>query len=518
MKRIAWWEWVLVATLVALGFFLRAHDITAFKLSPDDGQYMNSARLQFLERSADPVQWFEEDAAWFGELSEDWGHLSGVAKTYQHSYLHQFLFRYLYRLGLSCVEALRLNVAWIGALTVFALFALYAWNFPWRRRAGLFAAALLSVLLVHVFLSRTGWGEVGSTFCFVVYVALGWRLLASTDERDTRALWKLGLGLALASTLGMGFHEITSVYVVGMCAMACASPWWRGDAERGVGVVLRSRRVWAVLLSSIPVGAYTLALRLWSDYANEKWFASTLYKDLSWGQVRVLTFRRFWETDHLLGQVSMPLLVLAIVGAVALRQRDRVWFRYAITWSALTSLVFLVAFNDPSLVRIYLPTIVLACWLAGEGLVALGAWIAPRAAAWVAGAAGAAVVLWLGLVTWTTLFGSEDDALFESGVYVNVKNSRNVDEPWLEYLEDHRVTAQIGVYPTKDPLFVALDAGFTGRLFSFEEPQSTWTDHLLAANNIMQREGRRMEDGGRYRLVAQDKVGRIGLYALQPAQ
>ena len=92
MKRIAWWEWVLVATLVALGFFLRARDITAFKLSPDDGQYMNSARLQSLERSTDPVRWFEEDVAWFGELREDWGNLSNVAKTYQHSYLHQFLF------------------------------------------------------------------------------------------------------------------------------------------------------------------------------------------------------------------------------------------------------------------------------------------------------------------------------------------------------------------------------------------------------------------------------------------
>lgn len=517
MKQVAWWEWVLVATLVALGFFLRSRDITAFKLSPDDGQYMNSARLQHLERSTDPVQWIEEDVAWFGELREDWGNLSNVAKTYQHSYLHQFLVRYLYRLGLPRVHALRLNVAWIGALTVLALFALYAWNFPERRRAGLYSAALLSVLLVHVFLSRTGWGEVGSTFFFLVYAALGWRLLARTGESDTRALWRLGAALALASTLGMGFHEGTSVYVVGMCALALASPWWRGDVERGFGAVLRSRRVWTVLASSVPVGAYTLALRLWSAYANEKWFSSSLY-NLTWGEARVLTLNRFWKTDHLLGQVSVPLVLLAVMGAGAVWKRDRVWFRFAGLWTLLTSLVFLLAFNDPSLVRIYLPTILLLCWFAGEGLMLLGEWVLPRAAQWVSAAACLLVVAYLGLVSWTTLFGAEDDPFFESGVYVNLPNSRWADEPWLEYLEDHRITKEIGVYPTKDPLFVALDAGFAGRLFSFNEPESTWTDHLLAARNIMARERRRVEDGGRYALVAQDKVGRIGLYALQPTK
>ena len=128
----------------------------------------------------------------------------------------------------------------------------------------------------------------------------------------------------------------------------------------------------------------------------------------------------------------------------------------------------------------------------------------------------AGLCTWLGLVSWTTLFGSEDEPLFEAGVYVGIPKSRRADTPWIEYLEDHRITAEIGVYPAKDPLFVALDAGFRGRLFSFEESQATWTDYLLAVQKSMRDEGRRVEDGGRYELLVADRSGRVGLYVLQP--
>lgn len=527
MKRIAWWEWVLVATLVALGFFLRARDLTAFKLSPDDGQYMNSARLQTLERSTDPVQWIEEDAAWFGEMREDWGNSVKVATTYQHSYLHQFLFRYGYRFGLARVEALRMNSAVLGALSIALLWGLYAWLFPERRRVGLVAAALLSVLLVHVFQSRTGWGQIGAACFFLVLFAAGWKLLARTDERDTRSQVRLALVLLLASVLGMGFQEMTSVLVVGLVLMALAAPWWREPrGPKFAEHVLRSRVLRAVLVSAIPVGAYTLALRFFSEYAREKWFTLELYKDLSWWDLRVAAVRKFFVIDHVYAQLSLPVLVLAAIGVRATWKRDRAWCRHCVGWVFASSVFLFFVFNDPTLLRVYLPAMLVVVLLAAEGLVfaaeqvaesvARGA--APRIARALAACATVVLCAWLGARTWTTVFGDEDDALFEPGVYVGIPNSRNADQPWLEYLEDHRVTSELGVWPAKDPLFVAADAGFRARLFSFDEPQTTWTDYLLAVQNSMRIEARRVEDGGRYRLLVADASGRVGLYALQAAQ
>lgn len=527
MKQVAWWEWGLVAAFVALGFFLRSRDLTLFKLSPDDGQYMNSARLQTLERSTDPAQWVEEDAAWFRVLADDWGHDTKTATTYQHSYLHQFLFRYGYRFGLSRVEALRMNSAVLGALSIGLVWWIYAWLFPVRRRVGLVAAAILSVLLVHVFQSRTGWGQIGAACFFLVSFAAGWKLLARTDERDTRSQVKLGLVLLVASVLGMGFQEMTSVLVVGLVAMAFLAPWWR--EPRGPGLVehaLRSRALRVVLVSAIPVGAYTLALRLFSDYAREKWFKLELYANLSWWELRVAAVRKFFTIDHTYAQLSIAVLALAVLGVRATWKRDRAWCRYCVGWLVASSVVLFFVFNDPTLLRVYLPAMLVVVLFAAEGLVALAERLAasvareaaPRLASGIAALGTALLCAWLGAVTWTTLFGAEDDPLFEPGVYVGIPNSRAADRPWLEYLADHRVEAEIGVYPAKDPLFVAVDAGHRARLFSFEESQTTWTDYLLAVQKTMREEGRRVEDGGRYRFLVADASGRFGLYALEKAQ
>src|SRR5262245_33897960 len=94
MRKVSLLEWLALAVIVTAGFLLRSRDLAAFKLSPDDGQYMYSARLQSLERSADLGQWIAEDRAWIAELVEDWGHSVMKATTYQHSYLHQFVLRY----------------------------------------------------------------------------------------------------------------------------------------------------------------------------------------------------------------------------------------------------------------------------------------------------------------------------------------------------------------------------------------------------------------------------------------
>ncbi len=526
MKQVAWWEWVLVAAFVALGFFLRTRDLTLFKLSPDDGQYMNSARLQTLERSTDPARWVEEDAAWFRVLADDWGHDTKVATTYQHSYLHQFLFRYGYRLGLSRVEALRTNTAVLGAASIALVWWIYAWLFPARRRVGLVAAAILSVLLVHVFQSRTGWGQIGATCFFLVSFAAGWKLLARTDEHDTRSIVKLAIVLLVASVLGMGFQEMTSVLVVGLVAMAFLAPWWR--EPRGPGIVehaLRSRALRAVLLSAVPVGAYTLALRLFSDYAREKWFKLELCKDLSWWELRVAAVRKFFTIDHTYAQLSITVLVLAAVGVRATWKRDRGWCRYCVSWVFAGSVFLFFVFNDPTLLRVYLPAMLVVVLFAAEGLVALAERLAaslarvaaPRLAAGLAALGTAVLCAWLGARTWTTVSATKTTRC-SSPACTSASRTRATRTGRGSSTSRTTAPAEIGVYPAKDPLFVAVDAGFRARLFSFEEPQTTWTDYLLAVQKTMRDEGRRVEDGGRYRFLVADASGRVGLYALQPAQ
>lgn len=524
MRRVSLFEWLALAVLVTAAFVMRTRDITSFKLSPDDGQYMNSARLQSLERSTDPAQWWAEDRAWFAELVEDWGNPVQLAQTYQHSYLHQFLFRYGYRFGLSRIEALRTNGAVCGTLLVLALWLVYALLWPERRRVGLACAAIASALLVFVFQARTGWGQTGATLFFVLYLAAGWRLLAQTAEHETGRIVKLGLALLVLSVLGMGFQEMTSVYVVLLVGLALASPWWLGRAEPGASrlrALFTSRRIRAVLVSAVPVGAYTLALALFSEYAKGVWLLwGSRYADVTWLELRAQTLERFWKTDELLFQISVPVVLFALVGFVVVWRRDRTWFKYLATWLVAAGAVFFLAFENPSILRIYLPQYVVLVVFAAEGLV----YVCERAAGSTRPALARAftVVLASGLTvflaatSWTTLFGQRDDAFFCEGPYLNLDGWRESERDWLHYLEDHRVTSQIGVYPSKEPLFVALDAGFDARLFSFDESQDTWTEYMLAVKSTMKREKRSTDLGGRYRLVAQDGRGGIGLYVLEP--
>jgi len=514
--RIPLWELLALAVLVAAGFVLRTRDLTAFKTSPDDGQYMNSARLQVLEQGGSLAEWWAEDRAWFDELAADWGTSFQRATTYQHSYLHQFLFRCGYRLGLGRVEALRTNSAVLGTLTIAALYALYAWLWPARRRVGLVAAAILSGLLIHVFQSRTGWGQAGMSCFFVLYLGLGYRVLVQCGETETGRLARYGLLMALVSTLALGFQELISVLCVLMVLLAFAAPLWRGGERWTLAGALRSRRAWTVWLSAIPVGAYTLCLRLFSDYANEKWFALTLNEQTSWLELRRQTLDKWWRIDEFPVQISWAVIALAVVGAFSLRRRDRSAFRYLALSAAGSAGFLFLFFNLPHLLRIYLPAILIVVLFAAEGLCSLAERLGERAARPATALATLALAAWLGAVSWATLFAPNDHPLFVSGAYVQLPDMRHADRHWLEYLEDHGVTSEIGVAPAKDPLFTALDHGYRARLFSFDESTDTWPAHILCVKSFFAGQPQRVPESARYRLVAQDGNGRIGLYALGP--
>lgn len=526
MTRIL--ELACIAAIVALAFFLRTQEIAAFRLSPDDGQYMHSARLHELERGGSLATWIAEDREWFGELVEDWGRYDDRT-TYQHSYLHQFVFRYLYRFGLARIDALRLGTALVGTLACLVLVWLYRRCAPERRWVGLIAALFVAVGLLHVFFARTGWGETGAATFLLVWIGLVWRLFTQVREEETGKLIRTGLALAAVSLLAMGYHEMTSAYVVCSTLIVLLLVAWRTPIdpeswrERGfLARVLRSKRVWTYVAACVPAGAYTLLLYLYSEFAQKRWFTSSegLYK-YTWLEMRRVTLQRWASVTHFDRLISLPILALALFGAWQLLRgsaRERAWGRYLTAWVLVPFAMYFFVFNDPSLERVYLPILLVLFALAAEGLWGLFARARALPVRVVLAAGSLALVAWLTLTTRDTVFGVPSARFFQAGIYVGQPDARYVDRPWIEYLDDHAIRDEIGVYPAKDPLFVALDAGFQARLFSFNEPLATWTPYLLGVQRLMKRESRCVEDGGRYRLLVGDRAGKVGLYALVRAE
>lgn len=522
MTRIL--ELACIAAIVALAFFLRTQEIGAYRLSPDDGQYMHSARLHELERGGSLATWIAEDREWIGELVEDWGRYDDRT-TYQHSYLHQFVFRYLYRFGLARIDALRLSSALGGTLACLVLVWLYRRFAPQRRWVGVLAALLVAVGLMHVFFARTGWGETGTATFLLVWIGLVWRHFTQLCEDEPGRLGKSALALCAVSLLAMGYHEMTSAYIVCGTLIVLLLVAWRTPVDpeswRELGFVaraLRSRRVWTYVLACVPAGLYTLALLLYSEFAQKRWFASS--KELlgyEWGPLRIATLQRWWRWD-LVHWISIPILALAAFGAWRLRARDRAWGRYLVAWALVPFCMYFLVFNDPTLERVYLPVLLVLFALAAEGIAALFAHARSLPLRFALGAATLAFVAWLGATSWDTVLGGPGTRFFQPGIYIGQPDSRYVDRPWIEYLEDHAIRDELGVWPAKDPLFVALDAGFQARLFSFNEPLTTWTPYLLAVQRSMLGARQRVEDGGRYRLLVSDRVGKVGLYALVRAE
>jgi hypothetical protein len=484
-------EWIALALIVAVAFVLRTRDIGAFRLSPDDGNYLWSARAQTLERGFDLSRWVSEDVAWVGELA----HGNTQGDIYPHSYLHQWVARCLYRLGLDSVDALRMNSAIFGTASVLALFWMIASILPAHRLQALLAAALLAVQPAHVWYSRTGWGVIGCTFFLLIYTALGWRLV--TLEEGARGATKLGVRMAITSILAWGYHEMIAPFVVttALCVLL-----WRG---------WRSRATWVFVASAVPVGLFTISLYFFSDFAREHWFKpdQTPYWQLRWDSIVFLLAKQ--RMDRLL---TWPIVAAALFGAVAVWRESPRFAKYLALQHGGASALFFFLYQDPFLVRIYLPLVILVAWLAAEGLVSVGREIAERGLKRLAVALPLAAVVHLLLMSWVSLFGALDHPMFNRYLYVSdpgvLLEPRHVDEHMTEYLKANMKPGERAwTYADKSPIFRLLDAGIPSREFAFDGDPSTWPEWLLAPVKLMRRD--------EYALVEKDLAGRVGLYRKQ---
>lgn len=518
-QRACWNDRIALCVLVLVAFFVRARDLEAFFVGPDEGNYLYSARVHELERSLLPLDGLRHDSTWVAELASKY---EDEVETYQHSYLHQWATRWLYRAGFGALEALRMSSLLCGVLCVVFVWRLWGSVFPGARLARFAVAASIAVHPLLVFYARTGWGQIGFTSFYVAYAGLLYHVLARVDAHDVRAFRRAGWLMLVTSVLAFGWQENVAPYVVASGFAVLAAPLFVAGPGSSGGYFERlfSRRTWTYAWSAVPVGAATLALWLWSPFANKYWFdAAGRAGFTTWGELKRATLNDVFVSQRLDLLLGWSVVALAPLGFVVLWKRERAFALYlAVTVSAGTALLFFL-FGDAMLVRAHMPTWLVLVVFAAEGAVALGA----RFASPIARAAPLALLLAsFASVSWTTSFGRVESPLFVGHLYARGERAnvdyRRPDEPLLAHLRAHRRPDQmVAVYWDKGPIFRLQDEGIRAREFTFTGERATWPHWILGVERIMKEHGRTQEQGGVYKVVARDTIGRHALYEITDA-
>ncbi len=509
--------WCALALVVGVAAWFRMHDVSSFRIGPDDGSYLHSARVHQLERGGNPVEWIRDDVAWAQELARLYDQ---PTETYQHSYLHQLTARWLYRMGAGAVASLRYSSALLGTLTVLFVAWFARRLLPDRRWLALLAAAFVAASPLHAFLSRTGWGQAGFTCWYLAFLVYAHRALIARPEPSARSLRLAALGMIATSVLAYGWHEGVVPYVAGTALVALAAPWIRGGTSRGetwsARTVLTSRRTWTYVAGASVVGAFTVAL-FFSQFAREYWLTAQgrAPKDMPWLEIKGRTLANIFAEQRLDLMLTWPLVVLALLGAAWLRRTDRTAFRWLAANAIAAPLLLFFAFGDAFLIRAYLPSLVLLLVLSACGVV----WFAERFGHAAGALVGSGVLALTAATTWQTSFGAHLGPVFVQKLYdqTNQLDHRHVDEPLYDLLVRERAQGEIvAVVADKACIFKLQDRGITAREIDLgalpAQPETTWPVWLVGVASYFERSPYYAANGGPYDLRAKDAVGRHGLY------
>jgi len=505
--KVAWW--IALAVVALLAGWLRMHDIRSFRIGPDDGSYLHSARVHELVRGGDPVQWVRDDIAWARELARLYDQ---PKETYQHSYLHQLTARWLYRMGAEAVASLRYSSALLGTLTVLIVAWFARRLLPDRRWLAVLAAASVAVSPLHAFLSRTGWGQAGFTCWYLAFLVCAHRALIARPEPSARALRLAALGMIATSVLAYGWHEGVVPYVAGTALVALAAPWIRGE-RWSARAVLTSRRTWTYVAGASVVGAFTVAL-FFSDFAREYWLTAQgrAPKDMPWLEIKGRTLANIFVEQRLDLMLTWPTILLALLGAAWLRRTNRSAFRWLAANAIAAPLLLFLAFGDAFLVRAYLPSLVLLLVLSACGVV----WLTERFGHAAGALVGSGVLALIAATTWQTLFGAHLGPVFVQKLYdqTNQLDHRHVDEPLYDLLVRERQPSElVGVFADKACIYKLQDRGITAREDYMEgRPIETWPVWIVGVVAEFEKSRFFEKHGGPYVLRAKDAVGRHALY------
>lgn len=496
---------VCLLMLTAAGLALRCAQIDAFGLSPDDGNYLHSAGVTRMPSEAE-LSWVDQDLAWLKR-----------GKTYPHSYIHQYVIRLLKRTGADNVAAVRLGSALLGALTPWILYLLFAGRDQKRKRVGLLAAAMLTGYIMHAWYSRTGWGQPGCTFFFMVYLLFADRLFHDAEGRSGPRTTLTALGMVLASLLAYGYHEMIVVHVAGMGLYSLLFLYWNRGTPGGS---VRLKTLLAFGLACVPVTAWAATL-LGDSFATQHW-TGTVQEGVGRGYFEYrfwILNKVFYKNYGLHEQVGLIVVALAICGMFFMKRRDKEFFRYIFTMFMTSWAILFFGFRDPYLVRIYLPTFILLIAFAAEGALGLADRVrSERRFLAHAGIGTLLALLWS--QSYATLFIESDTPVTVASFYTPRKVAhRHPLKPISDYLLEHRKPGEIlGVSDDRAPYFALQDAGIPSRPYGGRawnkpiEEQATW---IVRGQKLMKKSRKTLETGGLYELVATDTPGRIGLYRMR---
>lgn len=505
--RAAWW--LALALVTALAGWLRFHDLESFRVGPDDGSYLHSARIHELPRGGGLADNVRADVAWAREIASLYDQENAA---YQHSYLHQLATRWLWRAGLGALEALRTSSAILGTLTVLVTAWLVRRLLPARRGLALLAAAFVAFSPLHAFLSRTGWGQAGFACWYLAFLVLAHQVLVAQPAPGGRRALLLAAGLIATSVLAYGWHEGVAPYVAGTALAMCAAPWIRGE-RWSARAVLASSRTWTYVAGASAVGTFTLLL-LGSDFARQYWFApkGRAPAGMSWIDVKLASLENLFVAQRLDLLLTWPLLALAIAGAAWLARAERTAFRWIAVNLAAGPLLLVLFFGDAWLLRAYLPSCLLLLVLSAGGV----AWIAHRLGHGAAALAGALALALTLVSTRQSLFGPHLGPLYVQKLYdqANDLDHRHVDdELYALLLAERKDGERVAVYADKACIYKLLDRGIVAREDYLEEgPVESWPAWIVGAANVFERSRFFEAQGGPYVLRAKDRVGRHALY------
>ncbi|MBL8862639.1 MAG: hypothetical protein JNK02_11585 [Planctomycetes bacterium] len=505
--RAAWWLALAFVTLVA--GWLRCADLESFRIGPDDGSYLHSARIHALPRGGGLGDNLRADAAWAREVASLHGQ---ETEAYQHSYLHQLATRWLYRSGLGALESLRASSAILGTLTVVCVALLARALLPQRPWIALLAAAFTALSPLHAFLSRTGWGQAGFACWYLAFLTLAYRTLIAPPEPDRRRRVLLALGMIATSVLAYGWHEGVVPYVAGTALAACAAPWIRGERWR-VSTVLRSPRTWTYVAGASVVGLFTVAL-FFSSFAREYWFDAKgrAPDSMPWIEVKWRSLENLFVQQRLDLVLTWPLLALAPGGVLWLRRTHRTALRWIAANAGGGALLLVVLFGDAFLLRAYLPSYLLVFVFSACGV----AWIADRFGHRTAAVSAGIVLVLLCATTVQTLFGRHLGPLYVQKLYdqQNDLDHRHVDDELYDLLVRERQPDEVvGVFADKACIYKLLDRGIPAREDYMENvPEAMWPRWVVGVPLHFERSRFYAANGGPFVLRAKDRVGRHAVY------
>ncbi len=504
--------------ILIVALMSRGYDLDGGRMSPDDGWFLRSARAQDLTAGVEPAQWIKDDKEWAGLLVEDFGRAE-APRTFQHSYLHQLVIRYSIRagwiLGFGQVAALRLDQAVFGALTALLVLLWLRRVAPNEPLIALAAAGFVALQTGHVAVSRSGWGQAACTFFLVWMMMIAWKMHTTAGERDTGKLVRGALGIAVTSLIAYGFHEMATVYTL-ILAVIIALQF--SKAPNGTSRwPWKSRRVAFGLAACLPVGALTLMLLFYSQYARNTWFSSPYSHQFTWWEIRKFSAAFLWKSS-IFAQIGWPVLGLSLVGAAGAFARDMRWLIWLVLWAVLPTLLLFFKFENPSLARIYLPVFVVLCVLAAEGLGVLWAIGRHRGARAVADAVAIGALAWCGVVTYATFVEGPEHPLFVRGVHGDLPDGVHPlgsFEPLAAAIRNEQPTEPVGVDFIYGSLFRVLDMGIPAQFVAL----NTWLKEerppkLLLAPCLTMEPTHMVGTGGRYTVVAKDTYDMLGLYKL----